>query len=127
MLARWRRVMGSPNIGDRLTDWSQGITFIVATLGYHAGVPVVACSTTGEIHRLQDCGEPDIRYERALTEEELEVMLFAVVEELSGDAGALLAWLGLLSPPQKRQLWEHLSPDSREAIASLRASQEEAA
>jgi hypothetical protein len=63
--------MGSPNIGDRLTDWSQGITFIVATLGYHAGVPLVACSTTGEIHRLQDCGEPDIRYERALTEEEL--------------------------------------------------------
>jgi hypothetical protein len=116
--------METPKIGDRLTDWSQGLTFTVARLGYLEGVPVVATSTTGEIHHLQNCVEPDTRYHRRLTEDELEVMHLAVTEELSGDAAGLLEWLGLLSPPQKRQLWERFSPATRAAIAQLRASQE---
>ena len=108
-----------PKLGQRLTDWRQGTTFIVAKIGRHATGQVVA-DELGNIHRLDDCMEPSADYQRLFTEAELNTMASAVEKELAGDASQLLPWLGLLSPVQKAQLWRRLHPQARAELTRLK-------
>ena len=110
-------------VGDRVTDWNKGKTFIAEEI---KGKFVL--DTHGGCHRLTDCMAPDERYESALNEAELAALVKGVTQEIDGigfgigTAADLLGWVGLLSPIQKRQLWGELSPDYRAEFQRLKAT-----
>lgn len=109
----------TPKPGDRLTDWHIDQTFTVARVGRHSSGHVVA-DTTGQIRRVVDTVGPGAEHDRAFNEGELLTMVSAIEEELCGDTSSLLAWLALLSPVQKAQVWGRLHPQAKEELKRLR-------
>lgn len=109
----------TPKPGDRLTDWHMDQVFTVARIGRHSSGHVVA-DTTGRIHRVVDTIAPGAEHDRPFTEAEVLTMVAAIEEELTGDTSSLLAWLALLSPVQKRQVWDRLHHQAKEELRRLK-------
>jgi len=114
------------NVGDRTTNWLKGISFVISKVGKSRSGSKFFLDPLGNRHRLEDCQAPDDRYEQTLNDGELSALVKAVTTDLDGlafglgTADDLLGWVGLLSPVQKRQLWDALTPEYRAEFVALR-------